>query len=405
MQHFFRRYLEFLRQPDVATLMGVALFARMPIGMVGFAMLMFLREHLGSFTLAGSASGIFFLSMAIAAPVQGRLIDRIGPRLPLIVTGIVQPLALASVIAVALAGFSFAYVALATAVAGAFAQPITVITRTIWRHRFERDDDRRTAFSLDAVLIELNFTVGPALTAAILAAFGSTAAFGLAIAVVIASSLIFQFSPALRYFRREPPAERHLLGPLTEPRLWLLFVTTFGLTTSFGLLEVGYPGYGTLLAMPALAGVLLAVNALGSATGGAIFGGLHLTWPMERQYAVAVGLMALPLFLHVLVADHPVLFGVVAFIAGMMIAPSIASQSVLVSRLAPAKYATEAFTWSSTFIVCGLGAGMALGGVLIETYGIRTAFACAGAIVLAMSLLAFLLPVAASGQPAPRGAD
>ena len=29
---------------------------------------------------------------------------------------------------------------------------------------------------------------------------------------------------------------------------------------------------------------------------------------------------------------------------------------MLVSRLAPAHYATEAFTWSSTFIVRGLGA-------------------------------------------------
>ena len=53
------------------------------------------------------------------------------------------------------------------------------------------------------------------------------------------------------------------------------------------------------------------------------------------------------------VVASPVLFAIVAFFAGTLIAPSIASQSVLVSRLAPSHYATEAFTWSTTFIVAG----------------------------------------------------
>lgn len=403
MQPFFRRYLDFLRQPDVATLMVVALLSRMPIGMVGFAMLMFLREHLGSFTLAGSASGIFFLAMAVSAPIQGRIIDRKGPRIPLIVTGVVQPLALGGVIAATLSGMPFTVVALAVALSGAFAQPITVLTRTIWRHRFDSEEDRRMAFSLDSVLIEINFTTGPAIIAGVLAAFGTTVAFGLAIAVVVASFVIYQLSPALAYFKRETSAERHLLGPLTEPRLWLLFLASFGLTTSFGLLEVGYPGYGTYLGSPAVAGIMLALNGLGSATGGAIFGGLRLKLPVERQFVAAMGLMTIPLLLHLPVIDMPVLFAIVAFASGMLIAPSIASQSVLVSRLAPAKYATEAFTWSSTFIVMGLGAGMALGGSLIETFGLPSVFATAAALAFAMALLACALPV--SPAPSPRPAE
>lgn len=402
---FFRRYVEFLRQPNVAKLMGVALLSRMPIGMVGFAMLMFLREHLGSFSLAGSAVGIFFVAMAIAAPVQGRLIDTIGPRGPLWVTGIVQPLAMLAVLACGLSGASFALVAAAAAFTGAFAPPITVLTRTIWRHRFEREDDRRTAFSLDGVLIELNFTIGPAVVAALLAIYGSTTAFVLSIAVAVVSFAIYIASPAMSYFRREPPAERHMLGPLTDARLLLLFIATFGLCVCFGLLEVGYPGYGTALGLPAVGGVLLALNAVGSATGGAIFGGLNLRMPMERQFAVAMGLMALPLLLHTAVADYPWLFGIAAFLAGMLIAPSIAAQSVLVSRIAPAKYATEAFTWSSTFIVSGLGAGMALGGTLVETVGIKIAFAIAAAIAASMSLLAFVAPLTPAAEASPRAAE
>ncbi len=246
-------------------------------------------------------------------------------------------------------------------------------------------------------MIEINFTLGPAIIAAVLASGGPTIAFAIAIGVTVAALLVFVASPALRYVRREPHARRHMLGPLTEPRLILVFFATLGLTMGFGLLEVGYPGYATALAMPALGGVLLSVNSLGSAIGGAIFGGLRIRAPIERQFAVAMGVMALPLFLHAFV-DGPAGFAVAAFLAGASIAPSITCQSVLVSRLAPSHHATEAFTWSSTFIVSGLGAGMALGGLLVETTGPKAPFVAGGAIVAAMALLALLL------RPLPAGA-
>jgi len=386
VKRFFQRYGDFIRQPDVRALLLVALVTRMPVGMVGFAMLMFLREALGNFTLAGTAVGINFVAMATVAPIVGRIIDRHGPRVPLLVTGTVAPLALLGVLGTAKTGMPFAAVAACAACAGAFATPITTLTRTAWRHRFESEDDRRTAYSLDAVMIEINFTLGPAIAAVFLAHASATAAFAFAIAVVVSAWIIFLAGPTLRFFAKSAATERHMFGPLTEPRLWLVFMASFGLTTCFGLLEVGYPAYATALAMPALGGVLLSINSLGSALGGAIFGGLRLRAPVERQFACVLGLMAIPVFLHTLVSGT-VAFAIVAFLAGALIAPAIASQSVLISRLAPAQYATEAFTWSSTFIVSGLGAGMALGGYLVETTGLRSAFATGSAIVAAMAVV------------------
>ena len=87
----------------------------------------------------------------------------------------------------------------------------------------------------------------------------------------------------------------------------------------------------------------------------------------------------------------------VAFLAGIAIAPTITAQTLLVSRLAPSKYATEAFTWSSTFIVSGLGMGMAVGGVLIETVATKSVFLVGSLVVAAMAALALLLPL---DQPA-----
>jgi len=394
VKQILRKYVDFVRRPHVARLLATALVARMPVGMVGFAMLMFLRESLGNFALAGTVAGINFISLAACAPIQGRLIDRVGPRKVLAVTSIVQPLSLIALLFAVREHAPFAVLALFSALGGAFASPITTLTRTLWRHMFDSEEDRRTAFALDAVTIELNFTVGPALVGSLLAFASPTAAFAAAVGAVIVAVVVFMASPALRFFHTESNAERHLLGPLTEPRLWLLYATTFGLAMALGFLEVGYPAYGTGLGIPALAGALLAVNSLGSAIGGSLYGGLHFKISVERQFAAAMALMVIPFFLHSVVGTVA-LFAIVAFVAGGLIAPSIAAQSVLVSRLAPSRYATEAFTWSSTFIVSGIGAGVAAGGAIVETLGVRHVFVTGAAIIAGMALLALGLSLPA----------
>ncbi|MEQ1518155.1 MAG: MFS transporter [Usitatibacteraceae bacterium] len=392
--NFLAPYLAYFRLPDVALTVLITWFARMPFGMIGLAMLMYLRESLGNFQVAGSVLGAYYVTMATCAPVCGRIIDRIGPHLPLRITGVLHSLFLAALFFVASNHSPTWVVTAAAALAGAFSPPIAVLTRTLWRHRFPDEINRRMAFSVDSIMIELNFTIGPALIALVISAFGTRIAFLLAIAVTFCAFIIFLFTPALRYWKQEAQVERHFLGPLTEPRLVGLFIVTFGLTFSFGILEVGYPAFATSLALPVMAGVFLGINSLGSAIGGAVYGVLHLKAPLERQFALALGFMSLPFLLHWWV-DQAVVFAIIAFIAGTLIAPGLTAQTMLITRIAPDKYATEAFTWSSTFIVSGIGVGMAAGGAVAEMVNVKTPFLI-GAIVLAgMSLAALLL------QPKP----
>lgn len=391
MQNFISQYRDFLRLPDVLRMVLSAFASRMPIGMVALAMLMFLREALGSFSQAGFAVGAYFIAMAILAPVTGRLVDRFGPRRLLWILGPMQPLCMLLLFGAAKAGLPFAAIVGCAAAAGIFQPPITVLTRTLWRYRFTDEVTRKRAYAVDAVMIELNFTAGPAIVAMLLATSTPSAAFLLVVAVIAVSFAVFMTSPMLKYWQHHPSEDRHLLGPLTNGRLILLFVTTFGLTFCFGLMEVGYPGYGTGIGSAAFGGVLLALNALGSATGGALYGGMHFKAPLERQYTWAMAIMALPLFLHLAVIDYRPLFAVAAFLAGMCIAPALTAQTMLVARMAPAKYATEAFTWSSTFIVSGLGMGMAVGGTLIERFGMASPFLTGGIMVLTMAAGSSLL--------------
>ena len=372
------RYRSFLRLPDVASLLATALVTRLPIASLSLAMLMHVRALTGSFEAAGLTVGVDLAASALVAPVLGRIIDRRGPRAVMLATGVICPLALVFILLADRMSLSVAALVAAAAIAGAFAPPITVLTRTVWRYRFDDADQRRTAFALDAVLIELAFTVGPMLVALLLAVASPRIAFAAALFLVALAVPVFALSPALKYWRHQPGVERSLLGPLADPRLLAVYAVTFLLLFSLGLLEIGYAGFATSAAMPAFAGVLIAVNSVGSGTGGLFYGGKQLAMPVERQLPRLLLLVVLPLAAHA-VTTSPWLLAALALIAGIGIAPALTVVMLLISANAPSRYATEAFTWSTTFLVGGLGAGHALGGRIVEAHGARGVFAAAAA--------------------------
>jgi len=375
------QYASFFRLPDVARLLAMAVLARMPLGTVTLAMLLHVRALTGSFAAAGATVGAYLGASAITAPFVGRFIDRRGPRLALLVTGIGCPAALLVLWLAKPLALTTPTMWLVAALAGALSPPISVLTRTMWRYRFEDESARTLAFALDGVLIEFSFTAGPALIALLLALGSPAVAFGAAFVFATLAVPTFVASPALRYWQHDPHAKRHLLGPLTEPRLLAVFATTFLLTLALGLLEVGYPGFAANVHRPPLAGLLIAVNSIGSAVGGLIYGGLHIALARERQLRWILALLVLPLALQSLIASAGLL-AIVAFVAGLCIAPSLTVVTLLISSYAPARYATEAFTWSATCIVSGIGAGNALGGLLLEHYDPAIVFAASGGAAL-----------------------
>ena len=159
---------------------------------------------------------------------------------------------------------------------------------------------------------------------------------------------------------------------------------------------MGYPGFAANVHRPPLAGLLIAVNSIGSAVGGLIYGGLHIALARERQLRWILALLVLPLALQSLIASAGLL-AIVAFVAGLCIAPSLTVVTLLISSYAPARYATEAFTWSATCIVSGIGAGNALGGLLLERYGAALVFGASGGAALLSAACAFAL----SRRPRP----
>jgi predicted MFS family arabinose efflux permease len=98
----------------------------------------------------------------------------------------------------------------------------------------------------------------------------------------------------------------------------------------------------------------------------------------------------------VLAPSLPVL-AVLAFVAGLPIAPSFAAAYGLLDRVARPGTNAEAFAWIGTALSAGLAAGATLGGMAIDEWGVDAAFAlgCGGAALAAL--------VAALGQGLPVG--
>lgn len=53
-------------------------------------------------------------------------------------------------------------------------------------------------------------------------------------------------------------------------------------------------------------------------------------------------------------------------VAGIAIAPALIIQSMLVTKTARPEHSTEAFTWTTSALVAGVGIGLAAGGVMLE---------------------------------------
>jgi MFS family permease len=361
----FRRYAELFRVPGFGATFAASIVGRLPIGIATIAILLFLRERSGSFTVAGSAAACYVFGLAVVAPALGRLMDRLGPRPVLSVSAAIYPLALLALIALVLEEAGTAWILATAAIAGAAFPPVTVCMRAMYPRLIPDPALLHTAYSTDSALIEMVFILGPALVA-VFVAFGAPAgAVLLAAACAAAGTVIFLRSPGVRGWMREERTHGSLLGPLRLGPLRAVFAANALYAIAFGLYEMAVIAHTAHHGRPAAAGLVLALSSVGSAAGVLFYGGREWRAPVARQFLVMVGCMATGLAL-LAPLEHLWLFAAANVIAGVPMAPVIAVQSLMVSRLTPRGMMAESFTWSTTGLLGGISAGIALGGLMAE---------------------------------------
>jgi predicted MFS family arabinose efflux permease len=381
------RYAALLEPRDLRETFAVSVLGRLPIGITGLAILLLVQAHAGSFALAGLASGSYVVGLAALAPALGRLIDRYGPRPALLAASVLFPSALVGLALVVRAGAPAIAIFALSAAAGAVFPPITVCMRTYLKRRFDDDAQLAAAYSLESVLIELIFIVGPVFVALFVAFASPSVAVLFAGASGCAGSLLFLRSPALQGWTIEQRSQRSLLGPLAERGFLPLIAIIFAYSTAFGLMEIGITAYATERGQPALAGVLLGLMSVGSAVGGLAYGSRSWGFAMNRQFAGARGLMGAGLAILTL-RWSPWAFSFWCVIAGIIMAPALIMQAMLVAKSTRPEHSTEAFTWSTSALLSGVGAGLAAGGALLEVVDARAALGAAALMAIGAALSA-----------------
>lgn len=376
------RYATLLAKPELKGAIVASIVGRIPIGMAGLAIMLAVQEASGSFARAGLITAFYIAGLSLLTPLLGRAIDRTGPRTTLTICAFAYPAMLCLLVA------SMRYAApLPLALAIAFAAgvcfpPITVCMRAFLKQRLGDDVFLSTAYSMESILIESIFIVGPMLVAAFVAAISAQAAVLFAAACALVGTLKFLRSPALTLWRIEPRTPTSLFGPLAERNFPPLLATILCYSAAFGLLEIGITAYAAELARPALAGILLALMSVGSAAGAVVYGGRSWHAPLRRQFAAMLFLMGVGLAILAGIRD-PWLFALLSVVAGIVMAPALIIQAMLVARIASPQNATEAFTWSSTGLLAGVSAGIAMGGLILETSPSAVVFLAAGAAAIA----------------------
>ena len=384
-----RRYGEVLRVPHVTALIAATLLARFPIGINALALILYLRERTGSYAVAGIVAGGLAAGAGVGAPVQGRLVDRLGQRRVLVPLAFVHATALCAVIGFAELGAPTVVLVACSVSAGFAIPPTSSVLRSMWPSLLrERSDLVSTAYALDSVLIELIFVLGPLLTAAIATLASPPAALIVSAVSVIAGTLAFTALPPSRALA--PDADRPhagLLGALASPGVRTLVLTSLPAGIGIGICEVTLPAFSHDMGAASTAGILLALWSIGSACGGLAYGAIRNRPPLNRVHLAVAA--ALPVSLLPMAAAPSVaVMALLVLPAGMFVAPLLATRNELIGWVAPEGSRTEAYTWPVTAFVGGIAVGSALAGTIVEEASWRTAFLAAGAIAAVGTLVA-----------------
>jgi MFS family permease len=370
------RYRDLLRVPGVAPLMLAAFVGRMPYGMNILAVILLLRAAGFDYAEVGIITAASGLSVGFAAPVLGRVIDRVGQTKVLLTAAVFTAITGTAFVVAVLEGASATLVTALAFVAGLCVPPVSPSLRSLLPGLVGRDR-LDTAFALDALLLELVFIAGPLLAAVIATAISPQVAFLTGVALQTAGGLGVAASPYSRRWRPEPhePGTRRA-GALRTPGIRVLVLALALTAIALGALEIAIPAFAEEHATRDDAGWLFALLSVGSLAGGLWYGAREWRLPPHWRFIVVTGVLVAGLALVPLAGSMPV-FAVVVTLAGLGLAPSTAAAYSLVGDLAPAGAVTEAYSWQIVGYVAGSAVGAWLAGLLVEHSGVVAALACA----------------------------
>jgi predicted MFS family arabinose efflux permease len=370
--------------PGVFRVFICSVVGRLPMGAVSLVLILRTRELTGSYAAGGLVAAANALGHGLFGPVLGRLVDRRGQSLVLVATGAVHGAALVA-FALLSEGAPLGAAVACSAAAGAAMPPVGACLRAIWGTRIEDADQRHTAYSFEAAVFEVVYIAGPIIFVGLIGAVSLPAAAAAAGLVTASGAWLFAAAPASRAWRPESDRPADRAGALRGPGVRVILMALFVFGIAIAAIEIAVAAFAD---DERKAAVLLALWGLGSLIGGIVSTRRNAPADPPAQMAMLLAAMAIlttPLALDVDIT----VFGLLMVVAGLAIAPSLATGFGLLGQVAPAGTVTEAYTWVATGMGGGIALGAAVGGWVVEESGTAPAFLLAAAAIAGAAAVVF----------------
>lgn len=364
-------YREIFQAPGTKGFAAAGFVARLPIAMAPIGIVTMLSQAHGEYWLAGAVAAVFTLTNAFAAPQISRLVDRFGQSRLLPPTAAISVLAFGALILASRLDWP-TWTLFTSALLAAAMPSIPAMVRARWTEIFRDRPELNTAFAFESVADELVYIAGASLSVGLSVAVFPEAGLLASTLFLAAGMTAFvlqrRTEPKVRATASRARTSAIALRPVQIITAALIFVGAI-----FATAEVSTVALTRELGQPDAASLVIGVYALGSFIVGLIIGALNLKAPLQHQLLAALGVVLLTTLPLLLADSVPVLAGAI-FLSGVAISPTFITAFGLVERRVPPESLTEGVTW----VMTGIGIGMALGafvsGLVVDAFGPRSGF-------------------------------
>ena len=317
-------YRDALALPGLRPLLLVAILARVPVAATAVAMTLHVLMGHGYFA-AGLVGAALTVGSALGAPLLGRLVDRRGLRPMLLLTTVVEALFWATAPVL-----PYPVLLSAAFVGGLLTLPVFSVVRQSVAVLVP-PAQRRQAYALDSMSVELSFMIGPAGAVALATSVSPTLTmYAVGGGIVLAGLTLLVLNPPTRARDEETtPAQPlprrqwltpRLIGLLAGGAASTLVVAGIDVTLVAVLRNAGQVNW---------TGVVLALWASYSLVGGFTYGALSRPVP-SLALTLLLGLVTIPIGLG---SGDWWLLALVLLPSGALTAPTVAATADAVSRL------------------------------------------------------------------------
>ena len=378
-----KTYRAVFRAPGSAAFAAAGFVMRMPIAIYPIALVLIVSARTGHYGFAGVASAVYIAGGIPGSPLLSRLVDRFGQRALLIPSTAVH-IASVVILAVLLEARAPDWTLLPPIFVAGFAYlSVGSLIRARWSLVHAGRPEMSTAYSLESILDELIFVIGPLIATLIATHVDAVIVLYVSMALVLSGALWLAAQRAT-----EPPP--HPVGGPPHPSAMrskgvaLLTAASAFMGMVFASIELSMIAFCGQHGHRSLSGLVVALFAGGSGVAGFFYGARTWSRPVLWRYRLQAAIFGVLPLLMLIPSDVSVL-AVCAFVVGLGTAPTLITTFGLVERLVPGRALTEGLSWMLTGLNVGYGAGAAVVGEIADAHGARTAFWVAIAAGFAMA--------------------